>query len=86
MAHSRQMFEACNVKHLSFGLLVVQNVLVILMMRYTRSTTGENDFLPSTAVIMQEATKFFVCIGATLHSDGSLEPVYAVPSELLRTR
>ncbi|GAB5591294.1 hypothetical protein Unana1_06194 [Umbelopsis nana] len=50
-------------KYLSLLVLVVQNSALILVMRYTRASVPEDQlYLASTAVVMSEVMKAFVCI------------------------
>ena len=73
------------IKYLSCSLFVVQNVAVVIMLRYTRSVPAENKFLPSTAVICAEAIKLILSAVLTYRAEGSLESSYANKAELAKT-
>lgn len=58
------MVDRNNLKYISLVTLVVQNSALILMMRYTRaSVPSDKLYLASTAVLMSEIIKTFVCLG-----------------------
>ncbi|XP_050412815.2 UDP-galactose translocator, partial [Patella vulgata] len=48
-------------KYVSLLVLTLQNAALILVMRYTRTRTGDM-FVSSTAVVMSEMCKFFTCV------------------------
>lgn len=68
-------------KHISLVVLVVQNSLLVLVMRYSRMvaglvqvTTGPA-YLPSTAVVMSEGLKFVICLGMYLWEESKVHKV-----------
>ena len=48
-------------KYAALSIFVLQNAGVVLLMRYTRSTPGQSDYLPSVVVVCTELTKFGTC-------------------------
>ena len=58
-------------KYFSLVTLMVQNVSVIILMRYVRIRPGDM-FTSSTAVIMQEVCKFLTCLFIILVQQGSV--------------
>lgn len=78
-------FAGIPIKYLSFVCFVFQNVSVVMMLRYTRSTPREKQFLPSTAVISAEVTKFILSMAATYMTEGSLHSTYDKKYEALKT-
>ncbi|CAM9127070.1 unnamed protein product, partial [Discosporangium mesarthrocarpum] len=57
---------------LVLGILVLQNTLLILLMRYTLTVAGPR-YLASTAVAMMEALKIVVCTAMVFMETGSYE-------------
>ena len=47
-----------------FWLLVLQNAGVVLLMRYTRATPGEGEYLAQVVVLCIECTKLHACTAA----------------------
>lgn len=58
-----------NMKYVSLVVLTVQNALLGLSMRYARTKSGDM-FLSSTAVVMSEVVKLFVCLGLVYVEEG----------------
>lgn len=56
-------------KYVSLVVLTVQNALLGLSMRYARTKAGDM-FLSSTAVVMSEIVKLFVCLGLVYVEEG----------------
>jgi solute carrier family 35 (UDP-sugar transporter), member A1/2/3 len=52
--------DLCSIKYGALALLVLQNTLLIVMMRYSRKVTGPL-YASSTAVFMMEVVKFLTC-------------------------
>ena len=73
------------IKYLSFVLFVLQNVSVVLMLRFTRSNPHEKKFIPATAVISAEAVKLMISAIATYTEEGSLDSIYRNKVEALKT-
>ncbi len=49
-----------HIKYISLIILVVQNAVLVLTMRYSRTVNGEKMYLASTAVVLTELMKFFI--------------------------
>lgn len=57
------MLDKRKLKYVSLLTLVIQNSALILLMRYTRaSVPADRLYLASTAVLMSEVIKTFVCL------------------------
>lgn len=72
-------------KYIVLCLLTIQNAGAVLLMRYTRSIHGENNFNPQVAVFMQEAFKALICIFILLSSEGSISTAWEKPDECVKT-
>ncbi|XP_046357850.2 UDP-galactose translocator-like [Haliotis rufescens] len=59
-------------KYFSLVCLTLQNALLILVMRYVRTRTGDM-FMATTAVILSEVLKFSSCLLLILFQEGSLK-------------
>lgn len=64
--------------------LVVQNSAGSLLMRYSRSMPGEQDWNPQSGVIMQEVIKGLTCI-ILLQCEGGVSSIFTDPVEFLKT-
>jgi len=73
------------VKYLVCLLLVFQNTGAVLLMRYTRSMPGQNEFSTQTAVIMQEAVKAVACSALLFKDHGTVSSAWEKPGEALKT-
>jgi len=73
------------IKWFVLALLVIQNAGAVLFMRSVRVLPGETQFVPQTAVIMQEVFKGLTCVLIILKADGNLNSVIAIPAEALKT-
>lgn len=62
-------------KYVSLITLTLQNAMVGLSMRYSRTRTGDM-FLSSTAVVMAEVVKLFTCLILVYIEEGSFEKFY----------
>ena len=58
-----------NIKYISLTLLTLQNALLILVMRYTRTRDGEMYFT-TTVVILSEVVKLFTCLFVIFWQEG----------------
>ena len=57
-------------KYTSLIVLVIQNTALVLTLRYSRKgTEGQPLYIVSTAVVMTEATKFFISLFVFLYSN-----------------
>jgi hypothetical protein len=56
----RTLKELCSIKYGALALLVLQNTLLIVLMRYSRKVKGPL-YASSTAVFMMEVMKFVTC-------------------------
>ena len=56
-------------KYTSLLLLVIQNTVVVLLLRYSRTMEGPR-YLTSTAVVITEIMKFVACFFLVLHGNG----------------
>ena len=57
--NSRKVF----LKHFSLVVLVLQNTVLVLIMRYSRTVTVDGlSYLPTTAVVMSELLKLVTCV------------------------
>ncbi|CAK0845549.1 unnamed protein product, partial [Prorocentrum cordatum] len=65
--------------------LTVQNSSAVLVMRYTRATETENEFMPQTAVIMQELLKAFASMLLVLREHGTLSSTFQQKGELAKS-
>ncbi|KAJ8613563.1 hypothetical protein CTAYLR_002212 [Chrysophaeum taylorii] len=77
--------QCVEVKYLVCCLLVVQNTGAVILMRYTRSMPGENEFITQTAVLMQECLKGLACALLLLREQGSIGSAWEHPREALKT-
>lgn len=50
-------------------MLVIQNTVVVLLLRYSRTVEGDK-YLTSTAVVITEIQKFIACFFLVLHGNG----------------
>ena len=57
-----------SLKYISLVLLTLQNALLILVMRYSRTQEGDS-YYTTTAVIMSELIKFLACLGAIFYQE-----------------
>jgi UDP-galactose transporter len=64
-------------------MLLLQNAGVVLLLRYVRSTPGQNEFNTSTAVILCEVMKLAIC-AVLVAVQGDLKAVFADKKELLK--
>ncbi|XP_014475184.1 PREDICTED: UDP-galactose translocator [Dinoponera quadriceps] len=62
-------------KYVSLITLTLQNAMVSLSMRYSRTRAGDM-FLASTAVVMAEVVKLFTCLVLVLIEEGNLVKLY----------
>jgi UDP-sugar transporter A1/2/3 len=73
------------VKGLVLTLLTCQNACAAVLMRATRSLPGQTDFVPQTAVLMQETVKMLLCGVLLVATGGSISSVWAKRDEALKT-
>lgn len=66
-----QCMTGTMLKHLSLVLLTLQNALLILVMRYTRTRKGDMYFA-TTAVILSEGLKVLTSLGILAAQEGTL--------------
>lgn len=71
--------------YISLALLAVQNCSAVLVMRWTRSTPGQNNYNTQTAVVMQEVFKTVVSMSLTLWQRGEISSTFRNVPELLKT-
>ena len=57
-------------KYMSLSVLVLQNTVLILSMRYSRVLAGDMYFT-TTAVVISESMKMFICLGIIFYQFGS---------------
>ncbi|KAJ3242232.1 hypothetical protein HDU81_006644, partial [Chytriomyces hyalinus] len=60
-------------KHLSLLTLVVQNSMLVIVMKYSRKAKSNGPYLASTAVLLSELTKFIICF--VLHLRDRTSPI-----------
>lgn len=65
MPPQQQTLFGIPLKWVSLLTLVVQNSALVLLMKYARNVEGP-PFLASTAVVLSELTKLFICV--VIHS------------------
>ncbi|KAI8617349.1 nucleotide-sugar transporter-domain-containing protein [Chytriomyces sp. MP71] len=53
-------------KYLSLATLVIQNSMLVLIMKYSRNTGSEESYLASTAVMLSEIAKLIICLAMHL--------------------
>ncbi len=61
-SHRSAIMDLCQTKYIVLSLLVVQNTVYVLLMRYSRTRPGTM-YLSSTAVCCVEAIKMLTCFG-----------------------
>jgi len=71
--------------YVALVLLIVQNTAGVMFMRYTRATETQNQFLPQTAVIMQELLKALTSMVLVLIQHGTLSSTFEDKCELLKS-
>ncbi|KAK3820320.1 MAG: nucleotide-sugar transporter [Benniella sp.] len=67
-------FMGMSVKHLSLLVLLLQNSILVLMMRYSRVAVDPDQpmYLASTAVFVAEIIKLATCVAVLIYNNGSL--------------
>lgn len=79
------MFMGVPLKYVTLIILTIQNTGAIVMMRYTRSTPTESQYLTTTAVVMGELMKCVASSILLVMGGGSLSDIFSNPRELLKT-
>mmetsp|Transcript_6392 Transcript_6392/g.26880 ORF Transcript_6392/g.26880 Transcript_6392/m.26880 type:complete len:419 (-) Transcript_6392:429-1685(-) len=69
----------------ALAVLAVQNCSAVLVMRYTRSTPGQNEYDTQSAVVMQEVMKTATSMVLVLVERGELVSTFHNGGELLKT-
>ena len=64
------LLESNNLKYASLLVLTVQNAVLILSMRYSRTISGDM-FITTTAVVLSETLKLVICLTIIFFQKGS---------------
>ncbi|KAI7898862.1 nucleotide-sugar transporter-domain-containing protein [Cokeromyces recurvatus] len=74
-----------NLKQLSLFILIIQNTMLVLVMRYSRTTLPEDQpmYIASTAVFMAEIIKIITCF-SVLYYQGHTLTFFHKPREILK--
>ncbi|KAF9932153.1 hypothetical protein FBU30_008840 [Linnemannia zychae] len=79
-------FFGVSMKHLSLVILLLQNSVLVLMMRYSRVSVGPDQpmYLASTAVFLAEIIKLCTCTGILLYNTQSVSrTIYIIQKEII---
>lgn len=70
--HYTQGFFSQNMKYISIIILIFQNTILVLTMRYSRLVTDDSGhkYLASTAVVLAEVVKILTCLTMVFREQG----------------